>query len=125
MPPPSSQNIPSLQPSSSGKYKLKTITKFLNLEEALQTMKPIITLNPEKFPMSYSKFEKFLQDIQKNIKIENIIQKHKIPPESITKMLQILYDLPDQNMTVRTTITKLKNKITRAPGYESSSEETT
>lgn len=122
MPPPDSQIIPTSQPVSS--RKLKTITKFLNLDETLQTMKPIITLNPEKFPMSYSKFEKFLQDLQKNIKIENIMQKHKIPPDSITKMLQILYDLPDQNTKVKTTITKLKNRMTRAPGYESSSEET-
>lgn len=119
---PTQQPTPPTQQATKGDDTKKTRTSITNIQNIIQTLKPIMEENPEKFPMEYSVFENFIIDTQRKEKIENIIKKYNVPSEHIVEMIQVLYNIPSQNRNIKTTLTKLKNKITSIPGYESSED---
>lgn len=119
---PTQQPTSSTQQTTKGVDTKKTKTSIANVQNIIQTLKPIMEENPDKFPMEYSVFENFIIDIQRKENIENTIKKYNVPLEHIVEMIQILYNVPSQNRNIKTTLTKLKNKITSIPGYESSED---
>lgn len=107
------------------KDKKKTKMTTATIQQIIETLKPTMEKNPDNFPMTYNTFENFILDFtSKKMEIDSIIKTYNVPTDQIVEMLQYLYNIPEQNRIVKTTLTKLKNKISAKQENETSSDDT-